>query len=317
MNIPRVALLSSFLAVSSAFAQTNTFPSSGNVGIGTTSPGAKLEIAGTVALGKNYENVLLIGPLNSAPAYFYINTKIPFNDYPAPQLHITGYNYSAPNRAVKLTLGWYVWSNAFHWTQYKSELGYHNPSRIRLGTYDDNGTTRIRIEIANDGTYWSSYAISATDHNGAAASYTGWSYGEGEMPGATGDILTVPEHSGMVHKSNGNVGIGTANPGHKLAVNGTVKAKEVIVETTGWSDYVFADGYQLQPLAQVEQHIKEHKHLPGIPSAAEVAEHGVSVGDMQARLLAKVEELTLHVIAQEKRIRALETENTRLKAIAP
>ena len=123
--------------------------------------------------------------------------------------------------------------------------------------------------------------------------------------------------------TNGNVGIGTTNPTHRLAVNGTIKAKEVIVETTGWSDYVFAEGYQLQSLAQVEQHIKEHKHLPGIPSAAEVAEQGVSVGDMQAKLLAKVEELTLHVIAQEKRlaaqdarIQSLETENAALKQMS-
>ena len=108
---------------------------------------------------------------------------------------------------------------------------------------------------------------------------------------------------------SGNVGIGTTNPTHKLAVNGTIKAKEVIVETTGWSDYVFADDYTLQPLAQVETHIKEHKHLPGIPSAASVATNGVNVGDMQAALLAKVEELTLHLIAQEKELARLrETE---------
>jgi hypothetical protein len=103
----------------------------------------------------------------------------------------------------------------------------------------------------------------------------------------------------------GNVGIGETNPQHKLAVNGTIKAKEVIVETTGWSDYVFADDYALQPLSEVEAHIKTNKHLPGIPSAAQVAEQGVSLGDMQARLLAKIEELTLHQIAQEKELAVL------------
>jgi transposase len=102
--------------------------------------------------------------------------------------------------------------------------------------------------------------------------------------------------------NTGNVGIGTTNPTHKLAVNGTIKAKEVIVETAGWSDYVFADYYVLAPLAEVEAHIKEHKHLPGIPSAAQVAEGGVSIGDMQARLLAKIEELTLHAIEQGKHL---------------
>jgi hypothetical protein len=114
--------------------------------------------------------------------------------------------------------------------------------------------------------------------------------------------------------SGGNVGIGTTNPTHKLAVNGTIKAKEVIVETSGWSDYVFADNYRLAPLAEVEAHIKTNKHLPGMPSAAHVAEHGVNLGELHASLLAKIEEITLHQIAQEKRLTALQTENANLKA---
>jgi hypothetical protein len=117
----------------------------------------------------------------------------------------------------------------------------------------------------------------------------------------------------FVISPSGNVGIGTTNPTNKLEVNGTIRAKEVIVETTGWSDYVFAPGYKLAPLSEVEAHIASNGTLPGIPSAAEVAEKGVSVGDMQAKLLAKVEELTLHVIAQEKRIAQLEAENAALK----
>jgi hypothetical protein len=123
----------------------------------------------------------------------------------------------------------------------------------------------------------------------------------------------------------GNVGIGTSNPTQKLSVNGTVRAKEVIVDT-GWSDFVFDESYQLSALSEVEQHIKAEKHLPGIPSANEVAEHGISVGEMQAKLLAKIEELTLHVIAQQKllaeqsrklsaqsaRLERLEADNSRL-----
>ena len=115
---------------------------------------------------------------------------------------------------------------------------------------------------------------------------------------------------------NGNFGIGTTSPTEKLSVNGKIRAKEVIVETTGWSDYVFAKDYKLASLSEVEQHIEQQGHLPGVPSAQEVAEKGVSVGDMQAILLAKIEELTLHQIAQEKRIQALETENAQLKAQA-
>ncbi len=107
--------------------------------------------------------------------------------------------------------------------------------------------------------------------------------------------------------ASGNVGIGTTNPTNKLEVAGTLRAKEVIVETTGWSDYVFASNYRLAPLSEVEAHIAAKGTLPGIPSAAEVATQGVSVGDMQAKLLAKVEELTLHLIALEKENAALKT----------
>jgi hypothetical protein len=118
--------------------------------------------------------------------------------------------------------------------------------------------------------------------------------------------------------SAGNVGIGTTSPTYPLTVNGTVRAKEVIVDT-GWSDYVFDPGYRLAPLAEVELKIKTEKHLPGIPTAEEVKTAGISVGDMQARLLAKIEELTLHQIEQEKQLTAqaacleiLEKENAAL-----
>jgi hypothetical protein len=114
--------------------------------------------------------------------------------------------------------------------------------------------------------------------------------------------------------ASGNLGIGTMNPTEKLAVNGRIRAKEVIVDTTGWSDYVFAKDYKLAPLSDVAQYIEQEGRLPGVPSAQKVAEEGVSLGDMQAILLAKIEELTLHVIQQEKRIQAVEAENANLKA---
>lgn len=103
----------------------------------------------------------------------------------------------------------------------------------------------------------------------------------------------------------GYVGIGTASPQSKLAVNGKITAKEVEVTITGWPDYVFEKNYTLMPLNRVEEHIRINKHLPGVPSKIEVSKNGVNLGRMDAILLQKIEELTLHVIRQEKQIAAL------------
>jgi len=107
------------------------------------------------------------------------------------------------------------------------------------------------------------------------------------------------------------VGIGTVNfnkngtPYYKLAVCGPIKATEVVVET-GWCDFVFDKDYKLKSLTEVEKYISENKHLPDVPSAADVAKNGVSLGQSDSVLLQKVEELTLYIIALNKRIETLE-----------
>jgi hypothetical protein len=113
----------------------------------------------------------------------------------------------------------------------------------------------------------------------------------------------------VVH--SGNLGIGYNDPKHKLSVAGTISATEVKVSTTPNSDFVFEPEYQLRPLEEVDAFIRENKHLPDIPSAAEFKENGVGLGEMDNMLLQKIEELTLYVIEQKKELIELRKENNR------
>jgi hypothetical protein len=112
----------------------------------------------------------------------------------------------------------------------------------------------------------------------------------------------------LVIDPNGNVGIGTGAPQSLLAVKGNITAMVVTVTQTGWSDYVFAKEYKLPSLKFVEDYIQSNHHLPEIPSAEEIKKKGIDLGDNQALLLKKVEELTLYIIAQEKELETVKKE---------
>ncbi len=105
------------------------------------------------------------------------------------------------------------------------------------------------------------------------------------------------------------VGIFTDSPvnGYKLSVNGGVTAEEVRVQAVG-ADFVFEDDYSLPTLSEVEGYIQEHRHLPEIPSAQQMQQDGVKLGELNMLLLQKVEELTLYTISQQKQIEALQAQ---------
>ncbi len=112
--------------------------------------------------------------------------------------------------------------------------------------------------------------------------------------------------------NGGKVGIGTVTPDEKLTVKGTVHAEEVKVDlSVPGPDYVFEKDYPLPSLEEVKAYIDEHKHLPEVPSAKEMEEEGVQLAAMNMILLKKVEELTLHAIAQEETIKSLRAEHKR------
>jgi hypothetical protein len=116
--------------------------------------------------------------------------------------------------------------------------------------------------------------------------------------------------SGNVYVTNelriGSGAIGGAI-GYKVAIDGKLIAEEVRVQLSqNWPDYVFEEDYPLLPLSDVDALIKELGHLPGIPSAAHIESTGLDIGDIQTRMMQKIEELTLYIIQQDKRIQELE-----------
>ena len=135
---------------------------------------------------------------------------------------------------------------------------------------------------------------------------------------AQDDLYLSPAATKTVDNSliitpEGKVGIGKADPADALEVNGRIHAKSVKVDLEGWADFVFAADYDLPSLTAIEAHIKKYGHLQGIPSEAEALAAGIDLGEMNTLLLQNVEELTLHLIAKDKEVKALEARLARLE----
>ena len=160
---------------------------------------------------------------------------------------------------------------------------------------DINGKVRIKdigallqLENTNTGHQWELYSGGSVGDNGLG--------------------LFDRTHSQylIAVAGSGNVGIGTANPQYKLDVRGTAHFCEVRVKTETWCDYVFADDYKLPDLTELGYFLDRNRHLPGIPNEAEVIKNGINLGEMSKIFLEKIEELTLIIIEQDKRLRELE-----------
>ena len=109
----------------------------------------------------------------------------------------------------------------------------------------------------------------------------------------------------------GRVGILTSTPQYELDVIGTIRASEIKVDLNG-ADFVFEKGYKLMSLSELEIFIKDKKHLPEVGSAKEMKEDGTDLGSLNSRLLQKVEEMTLYMIEQNKK---LEQQNKKIMAL--
>lgn len=147
-----------------------------------------------------------------------------------------------------------------------------------------------------------------------ASTYTGFAYGVyASASGTAGTRIGVyASASGGTDNWGGyfgtksymnelRIGSTAGATGYLLSVAGKIICTELrVANTTSWPDYVFADNYRLRSLEEVARHIQTEKHLPGVPSAAEVAENGIEVGEMQKVMMEKIEELTLYLIDLKK-----------------
>lgn len=205
-------------------------------------------------------------------------------------------------------------------------------------TVDSSGTTNYGIQGAvggattNYGCFFTS-AGAASNNYGVRAAATGAGENHGGYFTAGGAGSTnyglyasafgaTDNWAGYFDSGNvfaaGNVAIGstTIATGYKLSVDGKIMCEELKVQASvDWPDFVFHENYDIMSLQELEKRIQEKGHLPGIPSAREVASEGISVGALQAKLLEKIELLTLYVIQQAKENEDLKKEIAQLRTL--
>lgn len=245
-------------------------------------------------------------------------------------------------------------ATSYNFTKGNVGIGVEKPTSLLHvgGDINCDGNLNIKGKVSslectdrakfNDGAIVSGTLVATlTDHEGYPGSIT--------MGGTKEAVIAAKEYCGNkscpkdltfdgnnYYFKNGNVGIGVASPTAKLHVGGNVicegefevqelasttinveklNAKDIRMNMSDVADYVFAEDYNLKSLSEVENYVNEHKHLPGVPSAAEMEAEGISVSKMSNLLLEKVEELTLHMIQLEKENAALKLEMENMKNI--
>jgi len=287
----RKALLIILIGIHFGLKAQNTFPSNGNAGIGTTNPSAKLDIFSTRP-----------------------------NDHWLTRLNTNQSNWSGfweTSDNIRLLLR--DTNGSVDVDLRPNGNSYINGGNLGIGTTNPSGKLEIlkNANLSTAITIPNSGLIIRADNDGNDASLRfGVDNTNLKALIQTQQTTTAAKFDLLINPFGGNLGIGTSDTnGWKLAVNGKIRAKEIKVET-GWSDFVFDKNYNLPTLKEVEEHINDKGHLKNIPSAKEVQENGIFLGEMDSKLLQKIEELTLYTINQEKKINKLEKENESLKILA-
>jgi hypothetical protein len=304
--------------------QRQTYYNDGNVGIGITSPDSKLHIyGGRIKLGNigtGFASGLGIysGP-DATNGYVWM-------DFTSTNVFTIQGGNASDNATTPIVL---------------QNLG----GKVGIGTTLPNEKLEVAGNIRQSGR--TTYLFGAGSNENQALMFAGWDFGQSSNAdpiwmaryntnfdqselriniGDDGnDRLVIGDHyfadnfnwkPSVSITSSGQMGVNTTiiPDGYKLAVGGNIIAEKVKVQLqTNWSDYVFYPDYKLPSLKEVEEFVKRNKHLPDIPSAKEVETNGIDLGDNQALLLKKIEELTLYIIDINKKVEKLSSENEALK----
>lgn len=261
----------------------------GNVGIGTTSPINVLDVNGTARFRRQ----------GSTTAGFTVgNDALSLRGWGANNPYIEWRNSDGTQQGY---MGWntnrlsLVLVNGYNFTVENGKVG--------IGTINPDKPLTIQ------GTGVNSELLSFKGNTGTTKWH--WNLLNNGLNLAETGVLD----GRLFIKEGGDIGIGTTSPDAKLAVKGAIHTQEVRVDLLGAvaPDFVFEPTYNLRSLAETERYINEHKHLPEIPSAAEMEANGMELKAMNLKLLQKVEELTLYAIEQQKLIQEMRTELNLLK----
>ncbi len=274
-----------------------------NVGIGTTTPLQKLHVKGIArvdAAGVSSGDAVISMYSGSTNDQSYIYF---YNQFSAvsPSAY---FGYSAPS-------DYSMWSNGSTTAYLKSEgLGISNTTpltKLHIVGGQDAGMSTVTSNgymVLGSGTG----ANLVIDNNEIIAR-------NNTTPGGSAADLFLQYDAGnliLCGSEQGAVGIGVASgasipAGFLLAVDGKIISEEIKVQLSGnWPDYVFNEKYKLLSFDELRKYIATNKHLPNIPAAAEVEKNGIEVGDMQKKMMEKIEELTLYVLELERKVNLLE-----------
>jgi hypothetical protein len=220
-------------------------------------------------------------------------------------------------KVVHGNLATYTTANVFRGTM-ETASSYTGGAVYGVNIENNVPATSVNATTA---AFKANYAITGTNSYGLYFTGEGMNYVSGrlgigkQIPDANAKL----DVAGNIY-SSGKVMIGVASPStallndYSLAVNGSaIFTKAVVKLNANWPDYVFSKNYELPTLASIEKYINENSHLPGVASAKEVEEKGVDLGDNQAVLLKKVEELTLYMIDMDKKMQQVLKENEDMK----